>query len=110
MKNKHAFIIIILLLGILIAFPIYLFSQEGNAPPQQSEKMKKMFNAMSPLYGKMAQNAAKTKLNILEDPNTATKIAIFTKNLYDALVEQGFSKNEALEIVKSQDTPDIFSP
>jgi hypothetical protein len=40
-----------------------------------------------------------------EKPETAAKLAAFNKNLYDALIEQGFTKEEAFQIVLNTSLP-----
>jgi len=44
-------------------------------------------------------------LKIAEKPETATRLAVFKKNLYDALIKQGFSKQDAFQIMLQTGVP-----
>lgn len=41
-------------------------------------------------------------VDLMARPETADKLATFTRNYYEALVKKGFTKEEALRIVGSQ--------
>ncbi len=41
------------------------------------------------------------RAEVLAKPETAQNLATFVRNLYDALISKGFSKDEALRIVSS---------
>ncbi|EKD28703.1 MAG: hypothetical protein ACD_79C00239G0003 [uncultured bacterium] len=49
----------------------------------------------------MIEKGLNTMLNFLIKPDTAQKLAMFSKNYYDALIKSGFSKEDALDILKS---------
>lgn len=48
-------------------------------------------------------------LQRIENPATANRIAKFKKNLYDALIKQGFTKEQALLIAEKTAIPTIGS-
>lgn len=57
-----------------------------------------MMNQMIPVMEQMMKTMMKAQLDVLAEQKTAKQMATYTKNLYDALIEQGFSKEESLEI------------
>lgn len=52
--------------------------------------------------GNMMEQMMAGMIDLLARPETADKLASFTRNYYDALVKKGFTKEEALRIVSSQ--------
>lgn len=77
------------------AFSLYSATpqQQGNpqmSPSQMKEYMETMFKSM---------------LQAFSSPEMAQAQAKYYRNLYDALVKNGFSKEEALQIVVSQGSP-----
>ena len=56
---------------------------------------------MAPMMGKMTEATIEAQLVAAERPETARRIAIFKKNLYDALLQQRFSKERVFSIVLS---------
>ena len=98
-------IAVALVLGVL-AFTAQ--AQEASKKPS-AEEMKQMMEssmgAMAPMMGKMAEATIEAQLSAAEKPETARRIAQFKKNLYDALVQQGFSKDRAFAIVLSTPLP-----
>lgn len=62
--------------------------------------------AMSPALGaSAAQYSFDGIVAGLAKPETAKKLAKFTKNYFDALVAEGFTRDEALQIVKAFTMP-----
>lgn len=76
----------------------------GAQPGEQSEGMRQM-RAMAPMMRQMMQTMTQEVLVLLAEPETATQMATFTKNYYDALVARGFTKEEALRIVIGHGIP-----
>ena len=53
-------------------------------------------------YDKMAQMLSKqlhASLKVMNDPELIKENANYIKNLYDALIEEGFNKEQALKLV-----------
>lgn len=48
------------------------------------------------------------QLQTAEKPETAARIAVFKKNLYSALLSQGFSKGQAISIVNNTPIPSLW--
>lgn len=79
-----------------------------RAQPSQEEMKKIMemsMGAMIPAMAKMTDAVLEVTLQKGEDPATARRIARFKKNLYDALVNEGFSKEQAFTIMQSTSMP-----
>ena len=80
-------------------------SDSAATPEDMQQIMEATFGAMVPMMVKMTEGIIDAQLRIAERPETATRIAAFKKNLYDALLKQGFSKTDALAIVKDTALP-----
>jgi hypothetical protein len=94
-----------LLLGL---FTLTAYAQDASKKPSP-EEMKQMMEAsvgaMVPMMAKMAEASIEAQLSAAEKPETARRIAQFKKNLYDALLQQGFSKDRAFSIMLSTPLP-----
>ena len=95
------------LLLVLSAISISQAEEKKPAPsPQESkQQLEDTFGAMIPLTGKMVEAMMETQLTVLAKPESAEKVARYIKNLHDALIKQGFSKDEAMKIVTSLPIP-----
>ena len=60
---------------------------------------------MMPMMAHMMAATINTSLDIMSRPETAKKMAVFSKNYLDALRAQGFSREEALRIVTATQIP-----
>jgi len=69
-----------------------------------------MFNQMGPMYESMGQAMIEGTIKALEKPETVERLARFAKRYYDALIKQGFSKEEALQIVAGAGIAGMKSP
>jgi hypothetical protein len=103
MKRVHLAII-------LSIFSLMAMAQEPARPnrpsPEDMQKMMEMsMGAMVPAMAKMTEAMIEAQLKAAENPETARRIAIFKKNLYDALLKQGFSKREGLSIMEATPAP-----
>lgn len=80
---------------------------EKKEPTQEElqQIMEMSFGAMVPMMGKMTEVMIEAQLKIGEKPETARSLAAFKKNLYDALIKQGFSKKEAFDIMLNTSVP-----
>jgi hypothetical protein len=63
------------------------------------------FGVMVPMMARMTEAMIEAQLVEAAKPETATRLAIFKKNLYDALVKQGFSSQDAMQIVVNTSAP-----
>ena len=69
------------------------------SPEEMKQSMESSIGAMTPMMVKMAEASIEAQLQAAEKPETALRIAKFKKNLYDALLQQGFSKDRAFAIM-----------
>ena len=73
--------------------------QPGKPDSTAMAQMAGMFNQMGPMYESMSQAMIEGTIKALEKPETIDRLARFARRYYDALIKQGFSKDEALQIV-----------
>jgi len=78
---------------------------DSAAASQMASQMAGMFSQMGPMYEAMSQAMVEGTLKALERPETVERLAAFTRHYYDALIKQGFSKDEALQIVAGVGLP-----
>ena len=108
--RPHWLVASILLLGFL---PSPGLAQQPTARPmpdsatfaRMTSQMAGMFNQMGPMYETMAKAMVDGTLKALEDSGTVDRLAAFTRHYYEALIKQGFSKEEALQIVAGVGIP-----
>ena len=87
------------------------YAQNAPEPRKQPspEEMQKMMDAtmgaMVPMMGRMMEVMLDAQLKVAEKPETATRIAVFKKNLFDALQKSGFSRDQAFQIVIATSIP-----
>jgi Spy/CpxP family protein refolding chaperone len=62
-------------------------------------QMTGMFTQMGPMYESMTQAMVEGTLKAFEKPETIERLARLSRRYYDALIKQGFTKEEALQIV-----------
>lgn len=73
-------------------------TSEPMSPQEAQAMMQQMFpNMIRMMYG--------TVLEIIADPETAEMEAAHARNLYNALLKEGFSEDEALSIVIGYGNP-----
>ncbi|HEY6109977.1 MAG TPA: hypothetical protein VIV56_13855, partial [Gemmatimonadales bacterium] len=101
-----------LAIGLLLLFarPQSLAAQQPTARPQVPDstalaQMAGMFNQMGPMYETMMQAMMEGTLKALERPEMVDRLAAFTRHYYEALIRQGFTKDEALQIVAGLGIP-----
>jgi hypothetical protein len=54
---------------------------------------------MGPMYENMMKAMIEGTLKALGDPENVERMAVFMRRYYQALIKQGFTKGEALQIV-----------
>jgi len=76
-------------------------AQQRTAIPDSASmaQMAGMFNQMGPMYESMMQSMVQGTIKAFEKPETIERLARFSRRYYDALIKQGFTKEEALQIV-----------
>ena len=100
--------------ALLLALPRWSLAEQAGQPPapsapqaQAPETEKPPADTMGAMMGTMMEANMKAFISLLGKPETAEKMAAFTKNYYDALVAKGFTKDEALRIVTAAGVANI---
>jgi hypothetical protein len=98
-----------LLVTLMLGFLSFGANAQDAPKRSSSEEMKQAMEssmgAMAPMMGKIAEASIEAQLSAAEKPDTARRIAQFKKNLYDALLQQGFSKDRAFSIMLNTPLP-----
>ncbi len=106
MKIQSVGFIKVIFITITLSLVIHTFSyaeeQSQQVPPYQ------VYEAMEQMMPAMIRMMVDTMLDIYSDPTVAEKEATYAKNLYDALLKKGFSKEEAINIVVAFGNPITF--
>lgn len=79
-------------------------ARPAQATPSQ-EQMQQQMDMMGPAMARMTENMYAGMLRALAKPESAEHLATFMKNHRDALVARGFTKDEAMQIVKGTGMP-----
>jgi len=98
---------------VIILIAMFGFVSIGNAeeskqkpsPEEVQKQMETTFSMMIPMMGKMMEAMIEAQLTVLAKPESAQKVAIYIKNLKEALIKQGFTKEEAIKIATSLPLP-----
>lgn len=100
----------VLVLSLVAATPTLSRAQEPSPadtaraeqpPAEMNQQMEQMQGMMASVMRQVTQST----MEALADPETARNLARFTRNYYNALVEQGFTEEQALRIVSSMGFP-----
>lgn len=54
---------------------------------------------MGPTFGIMMEQMMDALIRVLEQPETAERLATFARNYYDALIDKGFTEDQAMRLV-----------
>lgn len=87
------------LMGLALSGAVPAQPAPADAPAQQGEVMAQMMGSMLPMMRRMIEATIDEQLKAAERPDTAKRIAKFKRQLYEALLSQGFAKDEALQLV-----------
>ena len=87
--------------------PVFAQQAQGKAPsPEDMKKiMEATMGAMVPVMGAMTDAMIEAPLAAAAKPETAMRIASFKKNLYEALLKQGFNGQDAMHITIATSPP-----
>ncbi len=88
---------------VALSFSSGAFAQQAAQQPPSPEQMRQIMQAtmgaMVSVMGPMTEAVIEAQLSVAARPETASRIAAFKRNLFDALVKQGFKEDQALQIV-----------
>jgi hypothetical protein len=73
----------------------------SDCDEKSDQDFEKISQQMTPMFGNMVESMMQGKLKVFAQKETTTLLAKFVRNFYDSLIEEGFSKKEALNIVTS---------
>lgn len=90
--------------ALALAAPRVGAAQEPQ-PNDPQAMIQQQMQMMGPMMGMMMEGMMESMLATLAKPQTAERLATFTKSYYDALVRKGFTKEEALRIVTAVGIP-----
>ena len=82
-------------------------SKTGQMEPTPEEVGKMMETMMGPMMGQMMASMVKTMAKTMAEPEIAQYFATFMRGYYLALVERGFTEEEAMRIVTSTRIPSM---
>lgn len=113
MKHRLITLSATLLCATALAQPVTPVSSAAGRTQPSPEEMGKMMeatmnasmNAMVPAMTKASEAILEVTLQKGEDPATARRIARFKRNLYEALLKEGFSKPQAFAILQTTNVP-----
>ena len=75
------------------------------SPEQMKQIMQTTMAAMVSVMGPMTEAVIEAQLAIAVRPDTAERIAVFKRRLYESLLKQGFNGIEAMQIVVATSPP-----
>lgn len=104
--RKNA-LILLTVLFVSFSATAYAEEQQQTTPEQQQQMMEQAMSNMLPFMGQMMKIMLHVQFEVLAEPETADKLATFTRNYYEALLKKGFSKDEALKIVMNMQIPSL---
>lgn len=117
MKHRLTTLCATLLCATALAQPVAPVSPAAGRAQPSPEEMGKMLeatmnasmnasmNAMVPAMAKASEAILEVTLQKAEEPATARRIARFKRNLYEALLKEGFSKQQAFAILQTTSVP-----
>ena len=96
--------------GLALAWVPAPTSAQSPAPrpnPLDPAAIGQAMSQMGPMYDVMMQASMDGTLKALERPENIERLAAFTRRYYEALIKQGFSREEAFQIVTGVGIPSL---
>jgi hypothetical protein len=75
------------------------WTEEADSLDWAADSTGFFMDMMGPTFGIMMEQMMDALIRVLEQPETADRLATFARNYYDALVEKGFTEDQALRLV-----------
>ena len=69
--------------------------------------MSAMMDSVGPMFSTMMAGMYGGIIDYMARPETATKLAAFTRNYFDELMKKGFTREEALMLVRGMGMPGV---
>ena len=99
MTKTRVALALLVLSGVATAQTADPAAGKAVTPDDREKAMSSAFAQLAPLQTRVAEAALELQLQVAARPETATRIAAFKKNLFDALRREGFTADQALQIV-----------
>ncbi len=98
---------ILAILGVIaqIATPRAARAQD----PAHADSMAMMQEMMGPMMSSMMASMMEGMLTVLAKPESADRLATFTRNYYEALLRKGFNEEQALRLTAAVGFPALAS-
>ncbi|HBS05718.1 MAG TPA: hypothetical protein DEA96_12180 [Leptospiraceae bacterium] len=80
-------------------------SEVEQKKQEMKEAMAETMEAMVPAMKAMMKAMLEAQIELAREPETARSMAAFKRNLYESLIKEGFSEEEALQITISTSLP-----
>ena len=97
-----------LLVGLALAWAPESASAQSpttKPSPQDPAALSQTMSQMAPMYEAMMQAMMDGTLKALERPENIERLAVFMRRYYETLIKQGFSREEAFQIVAGVGVP-----
>jgi len=94
---------VLLLAGTLVVIQGPADAAADESPPAE------MVRDMLPVMGDMVGTMMNGMFKELARPESARRLAAFTRNYYEALLEEGFTEGQAMEIATAFSVPNLPS-
>ena len=91
MKNTRMIVVALVVLCLTVVYPLFNAMTEEQRQQRSPEEMKALMQVM-----------LKARIEVYASPDITETLSKFYRNLYQALIASGFTKEEALQIVISQ--------
>jgi hypothetical protein len=103
----------VMLLGTMLSAQQAPQETPRPSPEEQMQRIRQMMEAISasrgPMRGQIMASTIDTLLATMAEKEFAEKLATFVKNYYDALLAQGFTEKQALQIIAATSIPPLMS-
>ena len=106
LTGRRAATVVLALCAVLYASPAAAQGRPA-APPPSPEAVQQQMDMMAPAMARMTENMYAGMLRALAKPESAEQLATFMKNYRDALIAKGFTRDEAMQIVKGTGMPSM---
>ena len=97
-----------LCVGLVLAWVPAPTAAQPPAPkpnPSDPAALGQAMSQMAPMYEAMMQATLDGTFKALERPENIERLAVFTRRYYEMLIKQGFSREEAFQIVAGVGIP-----
>lgn len=103
--NPKSFLLVATL--VVLAAPVLAQQAPGKplSPEEMTKSVEARMGAMAPAMGAMAGAMIEAQMSAAARPETAQRLAMFKRNLYEALLKQGFNGPDALQITIATSPP-----